>query len=56
MGSFLAHREINRRNQLQAPLSLPAIECFNLFHDRGVSMGLTDRRKTAKNLVDSRKN
>ena len=23
---------------------------------KGVSMGLTDRRKTAKNLVDSRKN
>ena len=25
-------------------------------HGRRVSMGLTDRRKTAQNLVDSRKN
>ena len=30
--------------------------CFDANMNMRVSMGLTDRRKTAKNLVDSRKN
>ena len=31
-------------------------ESLPILHNKRVSMGLTDRRKTAKNLVDSRKN
>ena len=33
-----------------------AMYAFPMITSKRVSMGLTDRRKTAKNLVDSRKN
>ena len=37
-------------------LSALVIDLLLSYLEKRVSMGLTDRRKTAKNLVDSRKN
>ena len=50
----LSHKNFWRLTNLWIHYYGDRLRCFNAV--RRVSMGLTDRRKTAKNLVDNRKN